>query len=96
MDVRVGGSFTFVGREHPDRPFTGTYREIRRPELLVFDALGAEGRISLSSEGEHTRMVVEIICSGPEHLAQFVQMGVANGTSQTLDNLVEYTASKER
>jgi hypothetical protein len=46
--------------------------------------------VLLESAGGKTRLVVEIQCSSAEHLAQFVQMGVASGTSQTLDNLVTY------
>lgn len=88
IDLTVGGSFTFVGRNDPDRPFTGTYREIAPPHLLVFEAMGAEGRVALAGEGNRTLMKVEIICSSPEQLEQFVQMGVADGTSRTLDNLV--------
>ena len=92
IDLRVGGGFTFVTVAHPDMPFAGVYRTIERPTLLVFDAMGAEGRVRLNAIPDGTRMVVEIICSSPEHLQQFVQMGVAAGTSQTLDNLVAFKA----
>ena len=37
-------------------------------------------------------MVVEIRCTSAEHLAQFVQMGVAKGTADTMDNLVARAA----
>ena len=90
IDLRVGGGFAFAAASHPDRPFTGTYREISPPHRLVFDAMGAEGRVNLDSEGQGTLMRVEIVCSSPEHLEQFVGMGVAVGTSQTLDNLVAH------
>lgn len=90
IDLRVGGSFMFVSRAHPDRPFTGTYRTIDPPALLAFDAAGAKGAVRLSPTTSGTRMIVEIACSSPEHLRQFVDMGVAAGTSQTLDNLVAF------
>lgn len=90
IDLRIGGSFAFVSQAHPDGPFTGTYRQIERPTRLVFDAFGAEGRVTLRATANGTRMIVEIVCSSPEHLQQFVDMGVAVGTSQTLDNLVAY------
>lgn len=90
IDLRVGGTFTFVSRNHPDRPFTGVYREISRPNVLVFEALGSMGRVSLSAVGKGTRMLVEIACTSQEHLKQFIHMGVGVGTSQTLDNLVAY------
>jgi len=35
-------------------------------------------------------MTVEIPCRSPDHLAQFVAMGVAAGTSRTLDNLASH------
>jgi uncharacterized protein YndB with AHSA1/START domain len=94
IDLRVGGAFTFVAQGREDLAFTGTYCEIERPEKLTFDALGARGRVLLSKSSAGTHMVVEIICSSPEHLRHFVQMGVAAGTDQTLDNLVAYRNSK--
>jgi uncharacterized protein YndB with AHSA1/START domain len=93
IDLRVGGQFEFVTQAHPERPFTGTYREISPPHRLVFDAFGAIGRVTLSGAGAGTTMLVEIICSGPDHLQQFVDMGVATGTGQTMDNLVDYLNS---
>lgn len=88
IDLRVGGTFTFLGEGHPQMPFSGTWREISPPRRLVFDAMGAEGRVLLEAEGEGTVMTVEIACASDEHLRQFVAMGVADGTSRTLDNLV--------
>lgn len=90
IDLRVGGAFSFESQAHPDRPFTGVYRHIERPRLLTFNAFGAEGRVMLTGVANQTRMIVEIVCSSPEHLHQFVEMGVAVGTSQTLNNLVDY------
>jgi uncharacterized protein YndB with AHSA1/START domain len=90
IDLRVGGCFTFVNRAHPAMPFSGVYREIAPPERLVFEAMGAEGRVTLAEGEGRTLMTVEIACDSAEHLEQFVKMGVAAGTSQTLDNLVAY------
>ena len=90
IDLREGGAFSFVTRAHPDRPFQGVYRQVDRPALLVFDALGAEGRVELTEAAGKTAMIVEIICADERHLEQFVQMGAAEGTSRTLDNLVRY------
>jgi uncharacterized protein YndB with AHSA1/START domain len=90
IDLREGGAFSFVTQAHSDRPFTGVYRQIDRPALLVFDAMGAEGRVELSEAAGKTAMIVEIICRDEQHLEQFVQMGAAEGTSRTLDNLVRY------
>jgi uncharacterized protein YndB with AHSA1/START domain len=93
IDLRVGGTFLFIAASHPDRPFTGVYREIDPPGRLVFDAMGAEGRVALDRSGSGTSMTVEIVCADPAHLQQFVSMGVAAGTSGTLDNLVAHIAS---
>jgi uncharacterized protein YndB with AHSA1/START domain len=89
IDLRVGGAFNFLspGFEHP---FGGVYLEIDPPALLSFDANGAIGHVRLADHAGGTRMTVEIVCHSTEHLDQFIQIGVANGTSQTLDNLVAH------
>lgn len=94
IDLRVGGAFSFVNRGHSP-PFTGFYRVIERPSLLVFDAMGAVGTVRLDADGaERTRMTVTIRCSGREHLEQFMKLGIAAGTERTLDNLVAHAARR--
>jgi len=88
IDLRVGGTFAFVTKSHPDMPFSCTYREINPPGGLVFTAMGAGGRVEFADRDGGTLMTVEIVCSSAEHLDQFIKMGLAAGTSQTLDNLV--------
>jgi uncharacterized protein YndB with AHSA1/START domain len=90
IDLRVGGSFAFVVQDHPTMPFTGTYREIVPGERLVFDALGAIGRVTWEQRALATHMVVEITCTSAEQMKQFIQMGVHVGTSTTMDNLTRY------
>jgi uncharacterized protein YndB with AHSA1/START domain len=92
IDLREGGSFTFLSRSHPDMPFSGVYREISPPDRLVFEAKGATGRVLLAASPGGTRMVVEIACVSAEHLEQFIGMNAHQGTSRTLDNLVAYMA----
>jgi uncharacterized protein YndB with AHSA1/START domain len=87
IDLRAGGTFTFENAGHGP-PFTGVYRVVDRPGKLVFDALGSVGTVALTSEGETTRMKVEIRCSSAEHLQQFLKLGVDTDTGRTLDNLV--------
>ena len=87
VDLRVGGTFTFVNAGHGP-PFTGVYRVIERPSRLVFDALGSVGTITLTADGGATHLRVEIRCASAAHLQQFVQLGVDQGTARTLDNLV--------
>ncbi len=93
IDLRPGGAFKFVTQSHSGMPFQGVYREISPPHLLVFSALGATGRVMLQEEAQGTRLTVEIECASREHLEQFLKMGVADGTAQTLDNLVGYASS---
>jgi uncharacterized protein YndB with AHSA1/START domain len=90
IDLRPGGAFRFVTSHHPDKPFTGVYSEILLPTLLAFEANGATGKVMLTERAGGTRMTVEIACRSPDHLAQFVAMGIAAGTSRTLDNLARH------
>ena len=79
-------------RDHgPSRhAFAGTYREIAPHRRLIFEALGATGRVILEEAAGRTPMAVEIECRSAEHLDQFLEMGVDVGTARTLDNLVAY------
>jgi uncharacterized protein YndB with AHSA1/START domain len=94
IDLRPGGSFKFVTRGHPEMPFTGVYREIAPPDRLIFEAIGATGRVTLREADGKTHMWVEIECRSDEQLDQFLKMGVNVGTGQTLDNLVAYLRSR--
>jgi uncharacterized protein YndB with AHSA1/START domain len=93
IDLRPGGSFKFVTRGHPELPFSGVYREIAPPDHLVFEALGAIGRVVLQEVDGQTDMTVEIACRSAEQLEQYLKMGVHTGTAQTLDNLVAYAGN---
>ena len=90
IDLRPGGSFTFVTEDQPDMPFAGAYLEIAPPGRLVFEALGATGRVILEEAQGGARMTVEIECRSADQLDQYLKMGVDAGTAQTLDNLVAY------
>jgi uncharacterized protein YndB with AHSA1/START domain len=97
IDLRPGGAFKFVNRgSHGIPPFSGIYREIVPPEQLIFEAMGAIGKVLLKDVGSKTLMTVSIECGSTAHLDQFLQMGVDVGTSQTLDNLVAYLSAKRQ
>jgi uncharacterized protein YndB with AHSA1/START domain len=97
IDLRPGGAFRFVNPGSPHAPpFSGIYREITPPERLVFEAMGAIGRVVLKDVGGETLMTVSIECGSADQLDQLVKMGVDVGTSQTLDNLVAYVGAKRR
>ena len=88
VDLRVGGALRLVNADHPDHAFAGIYRRIDPPHRLDFEAMGAQGTVTFKPAGEITEMTLEIRCASAEHLAMFMQMGVADGTAQTVDNLV--------
>ncbi len=88
IDLRVGGLLRLVGQGQ--HAFEGRYTELDPPYRLCFDAMGAAGSVDLSPVEGQTEMTVVLQCASAEHLAQFVQMGVAEGTSRTLDNLVAF------
>jgi uncharacterized protein YndB with AHSA1/START domain len=90
IDLQPGGAFKFVTKGRHEMPFAGTYREITPPGRLIFEAMGATGRVVLQDVDGKTNMTVEIECGSDEQLDQFLKMGVDHGTSQTLDNLVAY------
>jgi uncharacterized protein YndB with AHSA1/START domain len=95
IDLRPGGAFKFVNQRANVPPFTGIYREIAPHELLIFEAMGAVGKVILEDIGGKTLLTVVIKCQSAEQLDQFLKMGVDVGTSQTLDNLVAYVGSMQ-
>jgi DNA-binding transcriptional ArsR family regulator/uncharacterized protein YndB with AHSA1/START domain len=94
IDLRVGGAFTFVTRAQPDMAFTGIYREIASPHSLVFDAMGAVGTVAIRATADGSFLTVEIKCPSREHFETFAKVGVHQGTSQTLDNLVAFLRAR--
>ena len=96
IDLRVGGAFAFATRAHSAMPFAGVYEELVPPARIVFEAMGATGRVTLEESAHGTRMVVEIVCRSAEHLEQFTRMGVHEGTARTVDNLVSYAEASGR
>ena len=91
IDLRVGGAFRFVSRHSSSAyEFAGVYREITPPEQLIFEAMGAIGRVILEERGGRTHLTVKIECGSAAHLEQYLKMGVDAGTAKTLDNLVTY------
>jgi uncharacterized protein YndB with AHSA1/START domain len=92
IDLRVGGQLRFVtaGQEGP--PFLGRYLEIAPPTRLVFEAMGATGTVSIKRSGNGSDVEVEIRAPNAEALKALVNVGVAAGTAQTLDNLCAYAS----
>ena len=95
IDLRPGGAFRFVNR-HSTHQFTGVYREIAPPDHLVFEAMGAIGRMILQEIGGRTLLTVRIECGSAAQLEQYLKMGIDTGTARTLGNLVAYIAAMPR
>jgi uncharacterized protein YndB with AHSA1/START domain len=91
IDLRPGGAFRFVNQQaDAAHQVAGLYREIAPPDYLVFEAMGATGRVMLEEIGGRTRLTVRIECGSAAHLEQYLKMGIDAGTAKTLDNLVAY------
>ena len=96
IDLRPGGAFRFVNQQSAGaHQFAGVYREIAPPDYLVFEAMGAIGRVVLEEIGEKTRLTVRIECGSAAHLEQYLKMGIDSGTAKTLDNLVAYIGAMQ-
>ncbi|HWE46737.1 MAG TPA: SRPBCC domain-containing protein [Caulobacteraceae bacterium] len=93
IDLRVGGDFVFVSKGHAEMPFAGRYVEIVPGVRLAFEAMGAAGRVGFAAVGEQTKLSVEIQCRSDEHLDQFLQMRVDEGTARTIANLAAFVAA---
>ena len=72
IDLRPGESFKFVTKGHPEMPFVGTYREIAPPERLVFEAIGATGRVSRRCEQRKSRFSTVSIIGTPTKASFFI------------------------
>jgi uncharacterized protein YndB with AHSA1/START domain len=90
IDLRVGGQLRFVTAGEEGPPFLGRYLEIVPPTRLVFEAMGATGTVSIKPSGNGSEIEVEIRAPNAEALKALVNVGVATGTAQTLDNLRAY------
>jgi uncharacterized protein YndB with AHSA1/START domain len=94
IDLRPGGAFKFVNRHPPGaHQFAGVYREIAPPRHLIFEAMGAIGRVILNETGGKTLLTVRIECGSAERFEQYLKMGIDTGTAKTLDNLVVYVGA---
>ena len=91
IDLRTGGAFRFVNRHSSSgEQFAGVYREITPPKHLIFEAMGAIGRVLFEATGGKTLITVRIDCGSAGRLEQYLKMGIDAGTAKTLDNLVAY------
>ena len=98
IDLRPNGTFRWVnrGRAGEEFPFAGIYREIAPPEKLVFtvrmppSAPESRSTLIFSEDGEQTILTMTIECPTTKARDALLQMGVAEGSAQTMKNLAEY------
>jgi uncharacterized protein YndB with AHSA1/START domain len=92
IDFRPNGAFRFLPRG-PQPAFSGTYREIVPPERLVFSTVVAPSRaeslgtLLFEERGTGTTLHLTIACATKLDRDALLEMGVADGTLRTLDNL---------
>ena len=102
IDFRVGGAWRIVIRMpgHGDHPFHGVYREIARPERLVFTecydqpAIGSpEWLTTVELEavdgGAATAMTMTMLHASIEARDGHVRSGLQDGAAETMDRLAE-------
>ena len=95
INLCVGGELQFVGVGNNALPFVGRYVEINPPTLLVFEAMGAIGTVTIAPRDGGSRVQIEICAPDAEALRGMLEIGVAVGTAQTLDNLQAYSRPSE-
>lgn len=102
IDLRVGGGFR-IDMRGPDGtiyPTTGTYREITRPERLIYaEVFGCLGQPDLSSlvtvsfaeaAAGTTRVTVHTLCLSKAHRDALLEIGVERGWTETFERLAAY------
>jgi uncharacterized protein YndB with AHSA1/START domain len=95
IDLRVGGSWRFVGRgPMGEYGFHGEYREIVRPERLVFTEIydpfpDVESVVTsvFAQEGNKTRLTVTALYPSLEVRDSVMKTGMANGAAISYDRL---------
>ena len=98
IDLRVGGAYRFVmrGPDGMDYPMSGVYREIAKPERLVYterfnDDPNKESLITFTLEERagRTTMRSTAVYSSAAAVQAVLKMGMEQGAAQSLDRLEE-------
>jgi uncharacterized protein YndB with AHSA1/START domain len=102
MDFRPGGTWRFVQRDTDggEYGFHGEYREIVRPERLVytFEFEGAPGHVSVETItfDEHDGRTVTtnlVSFATPEARDAMIASGMESGAAESMERLDEYARS---
>ncbi len=102
MDFRPGGAYRFVHRDADgaDYGFRGEFREIMRPERIVwtFEFEGMPGHVSLQTltleeQDGKTKLTATALFDSVEDRDGMLQSGMEEGMAETLDRLAEHLES---
>lgn len=98
MDVRPGGEWTFImhGPDGTDYKNHIVYREVVRPERLVYDHVSGplfRATVIFEAIGEKTRLSMQMLFETAELRNQVAEkFGAVEGLNQTLNHLEEHVA----
>lgn len=98
MDVRPGGEWIFImhGPDGTDYKNHIVYREVVRPERLVYDHVSGplfHATVTFEAVGEKTRLSMQMLFETAELRNQVAEkFGAVEGLSQTLNHLEEHVA----
>ena len=104
MDFRPGGAYRFVqrGPDGEEYAFRGEFREIVRPEKIVwtFEFEGMPGNVSvdtltLEEEDGRTTLIARSVFDTVEQRDGMLQSGMESGAAETYDRLEEYLQKRQ-
>jgi uncharacterized protein YndB with AHSA1/START domain len=101
MHVRIGGVWRFImhGPDGTDYPNRIVYREIVKPERLVYDHSDDEGNdrfhstVTFVAQGKRTKVTLRAVFETAQARAAAVKFGAVEGGQQTLGRLEQHLAS---
>ena len=104
IDLRPNGVFRWVnqGEVGAKHPFTGIYREIVRPERLVFHAgISPEAPQQLATlvfteRDGRTKLTMTIECGSVVQRDMMLSMRIEVGTARTLENLAVHLRRRSK
>jgi len=104
IDLRPGGAWRFVNKHpHGEAAFHGVYREIRRPDRLVYTEIfdpfpDAESVVTtiFAEEAGKTRMTATAVYPSLEVRDMVIQTGMEKGAAVSYDRLEEVAIGLQR
>ena len=102
FEARPGGIFRFIfhGPDGTDYDNKIVFKEIARPERLVYDHGSGDGpadfevTVLFSDQGKGTKLNMRMIFPTTEARDKTIEFGAIEGGNQTMDRLAEYLAKK--